>query len=322
MQASGAQGNRTERRTAYRVVRLVIALGFGFLLAGTLDVGRLAVGSIPGGAIVLTLAGLGAATGIGYAAALTRSPARRAQRRDAEAAALAHDLRSPLLAARAYLELLEEGAFGPLSPDGGEAAGRAAHATSRAQAMLDGWLLRFAQERAGAAATGPTRERADAARRGGLPGEPRADVQALAHDAIESMALEMTRVHAQVEIGQLPRVRADGEAVYRVLMNLVQNALRHREPERELQLAITAEARGELWEIAVSDNGPGIAPELRERLFEPGARGPSTDGSEGFGLGLATVRRLVQQNGGRVWIDSTTTEGTCVRLTLPALAPR
>lgn len=269
IEASVLLRGRAGHHTAHRVARLAIALAFGVVLAATIDVGRLAVGSVPGGAMALTLAGLSAAAAIGYAAARTRTPAQRRPRLDAEAAALAHDMRSPLLAARAYLDMMEEGAFGPLSADGADAAARAGHATSRAQAMLDGWLFRFASETRGVS-PGAAGERTKTTGGLGQRGEPVADVQALARDVIDSMALEMAQAHAQVEIGALPRVRADEDAVYRVLLNLAQNALRHRDPAVPLQLSISAEARGELWELAVSDNGPGITSGLRERLFEPG----------------------------------------------------
>ena len=62
----------------------------------------------------------------------------------------------------------------------------------------------------------------------------------------------------------------------------------------------------------------GIAPEQHGRVFEEGARGDGARALPGAGLGLATVRSLVAAQDGRVWIDPAVTDGTCIRVSLPA----
>jgi len=306
-----------------RMMRLAAALLIGMLAAATIDLGWHTILAAPGARIAVGVVALVAAASAGFTIGRLRLKELNAST-SVEASSIAHDLRSPLLAVRAYLELMEEGAFGPLTDEGREAAGRAAHAMTRAQAMLDGWLLSYATQQASAPMSGPmsgARRTSSLDAGVGLDGdgpETVADLTLIANDVRDALSMELADAGATLEIGQMPRVRADGQAMYRVLLNLVQNALRHRDGTAHLEIAISAARRSELWEIEVSDNGPGIAASLRVSAFEPGMRGPAAASTPGFGLGLSTVRRLVQQNGGRVWIDDSATGGASIRMTLPA----
>jgi signal transduction histidine kinase len=135
---------------------------------------------------------------------------------------------------------------------------------------------------------------------------------------LQSLAGGIAQSGATVEHGQLPIVRADAVALERVLVNLVVNAIVHARPGETPQIEVDAQQQGQGWLVSVRDHGPGIPEPVRDRAFEPGVRGFSPEGPAGFGLGLATVRRLVEQQGGRAWIDPDTSDGTCVRMLLPA----
>jgi signal transduction histidine kinase len=75
---------------------------------------------------------------------------------------------------------------------------------------------------------------------------------------------------------------------------------------------------GEFYLFCVADNGPGIPAVVRPRLFEPFVRGPGVEGrSEGSGLGLYFVRTIVEQGGGRIWVESTPGVGSCFWFTVP-----
>jgi two-component system sensor kinase FixL len=67
-------------------------------------------------------------------------------------------------------------------------------------------------------------------------------------------------------------------------------------------------------EVAVHDTGPGLPPEVAKRLFEPFV----TDKSEGMGLGLSISHRIIEAHGGRLWVESDPSGGTCFRFSLPA----
>ena len=107
--------------------------------------------------------------------------------------------------------------------------------------------------------------------------------------------------------------RANPPQIYRVLQNLVQNAV--EAVDENGRIRITAEEVSEdAVGIRIEDSGPGVPEEIRERLFEPFA---SFNKSGGTGLGLAVVKKIVEEHGGRVWEERRDLKGACFHLTLP-----
>lgn len=109
-------------------------------------------------------------------------------------------------------------------------------------------------------------------------------------------------------------VLVDPDQLFRVLLNLAQNALEAM-GERGGELRITATLGAELLEIEVADTGPGIPDQVRARLFEPFAGSSKTAGN---GLGLAICRELMRAHGGEIELGGTSEHGTVFRLWLPA----
>jgi signal transduction histidine kinase len=113
------------------------------------------------------------------------------------------------------------------------------------------------------------------------------------------------------------RLRADSDIMRRLLMNLLDNALRHAPPETTVSVSTTRHADG--VEIRVSDQGTGVPPELKERIFEPFVQaegaGPRVQTRTGRGLGLAFCRLAAEAHGGRIWIeDAAPGAAFCVKL--------
>jgi len=145
----------------------------------------------------------------------------------------------------------------------------------------------------------------------------------LLRDTIEAMRpqadAEGVVVRAELD-GEIAPTRGNPEQLQRVLFNLIQNAIRHTPADGSV--VVRAEpAPGPAVEIEIADSGSGIAPELRERIFDPFVQGPSrVAGANGSsGLGLAIARAIVEAHGGRIWLADTT-PGTHVRFSLPAAA--
>jgi two-component system osmolarity sensor histidine kinase EnvZ len=111
--------------------------------------------------------------------------------------------------------------------------------------------------------------------------------------------------------GARPAVNADAEALRRVLDNLLQNALRHC----GARVRVTVGCRAGWGHVRVADDGPGVAPADRERIFRPGDRGSAPRGP-GRGLGLAIAREVAETNGGRLTLDAVG-GGASFRLSLP-----
>ena len=118
----------------------------------------------------------------------------------------------------------------------------------------------------------------------------------------------------RVSIGDI-RVRAERSLLEQILSNLVQNAIRYRSSEGALEVSIRASRIDGRVELAVTDNGIGIAPEHHERIFSLFQR-LQTDDYEGTGIGLALARRAAELLGGSLTVRSSPGQGSTFVLTL------
>jgi signal transduction histidine kinase len=98
----------------------------------------------------------------------------------------------------------------------------------------------------------------------------------------------------------------------------VRNAIKYMGARPTRKIVVRASPAGHFARLEVEDTGPGIPAEIKATLFEPFVRGPHED-VNGTGLGLATVKRLVESHGGRVGVESTLGAGTLFWVELPLL---
>lgn len=115
----------------------------------------------------------------------------------------------------------------------------------------------------------------------------------------------------------LPRVRGDSQRLYQVMSNLVGNAVKYTPNGGHIIVGLHGEADQILFEV--SDTGYGIPQEAQARIFERFYRvaGSSSIDATGTGLGLALVKSIVEQHGGRVWVTSQVGQGSTFRVSLP-----
>jgi signal transduction histidine kinase/HAMP domain-containing protein len=111
----------------------------------------------------------------------------------------------------------------------------------------------------------------------------------------------------------LPLIDVDRDMISRVVQNLVGNAIKFTPANGTITIA--AEPHDGEMLVTVKDTGPGIAPDVRDRLFQKFATGKQK--GRGSGLGLAFSRLAVEAHGGRIWVESTSGEGTTFKFTLP-----
>lgn len=203
---------------------------------------------------------------------------------------VSHDLRTPLAAMRAMTEALEDG----LAVDPERYRRQIGSEIDRMVRMVDD-LFELSRIHAGSWQLRP---------------EP-LSVLDLVSEAVAA-ADPVARTRGVVLVGEVPdgvEVVADPGGLARVLSNLVMNAIRHT--ERGGRVVVSATARGELVEVAVSDGCGGIARTDLERVFDVGwqagvARTPERGepGGRGAGLGLAIVRGIVEAHAGRVSVEN------------------
>lgn len=213
--------------------------------------------------------------------------------------ALGHDLRAPLANINSFVQLMQEG---------GIPASQSPHVLERMRFNADVMSRLIA-------------DLLELSRIGIRP-EPPEDIASadVAREALRLLETKVAAKGAQVVVQEgLPRLRYPRNRLLQVFSNLVDNALEHAGAEGRLRIELghsAGEQKGEhtFW---VRDNGAGIDPTEAEAVFLPFvSRTKKRTGSSG--LGLTIVRRIVEQNGGRVWVDSLPGRGATFYFTAPA----
>jgi signal transduction histidine kinase len=234
-----------------------------------------------------------------FADELSARVAAAARTHTAFVAVASHELRTPLTALRGFAELLARRRFAP--EEVARLAAIMTRETERLARIVEDLLDLSRLERG----EGPQLAR--------VPVDAAAAIEA----TVEVLRTAAPRHQLTVSCDPaLPAVDADPDALARVLRNLVGNAIKYAPPGTVV--LVRARAHGSMVEIAVEDQGPGIAPEALPRLFEPYYRAPGAEAmAPGTGLGLAVVKALVEAHGGRAVVDSERGKGTRVSFTLP-----
>ena len=158
---------------------------------------------------------------------------------------------------------------------------------------------------------------------GGVSGSDKRQVDTLDLSAFvdEAARLLMPKalrrnVHIRTEIAPGLRVTGDRGNLWSIVWNLATNAVEALPPGGTVRLELRP--RGNRIELAVADNGPGMVPEVLDRVFEP----YFTTKETGTGLGLAMVKRSVEEMGGHVAVESQPSRGTCFTIELPLASGR
>lgn len=120
-----------------------------------------------------------------------------------------------------------------------------------------------------------------------------------------------------IEIKKLPTVQADETAIRQVLQNLISNAIKYRDPERKLAISITSCSSADKDTICVSDNGIGIHKDFQETIFLFLKRLHSKSAIEGCGIGLSVCKKLIENHGGEIWVESEVNKGAQFFFSIP-----
>ena len=140
----------------------------------------------------------------------------------------------------------------------------------------------------------------------------------VADEIVQALAALLKETGGRVTIDQLPTVRANRTQISLLFQNIVENALKYREPGRvpEIHISGTDNPPGQIT-VMFEDNGQGIDVAFQDRIFEMFKRLHRKDEVAGFGLGLTLCRRIALNHGGDIEVRSQPGEGSCFSVVLP-----
>lgn len=140
------------------------------------------------------------------------------------------------------------------------------------------------------------------------------------HTLLSAMCRDVTHrlqeIGGEIEVAPLPEISSDRLALEQIFSNLIDNAIKYRNSDRQVRIRIDSEDRGAFVAIRVTDNGRGVDAKDHERIFELFRRAGIQD-RPGEGIGLAHVRTMVRRLGGTIRVDSELGRGTTFTIILP-----
>jgi signal transduction histidine kinase len=222
--------------------------------------------------------------------------------------AVSHEMRTPLTIVHAAVDNLVEGLLGPLAKKQQEVLALAQRNLRRLTRIVND-LLDLSRLESGRAKMERKPLRADR----------------LVHEVVQNLSVaeegRKVDIRLQLDAG-LPAVYADPDLFVQVLLNLLDNARRYA--KSRIEVKASSEAAGKEVVFAVLDDGPGIAQEDVGRLFTKFVqlnRPAGGGGYKGTGLGLAICKEIVEQHGGRIWVETASGKGAAFYFMLPTSAP-
>ena len=211
-----------------------------------------------------------------------------------------HDLRQPLRTVRSYVSLIEESLDDKLDGETREFMDFIRDGVRRMDALITDLLAYSRVGRAGK--------------------DQPVDTGRAANLAIVDLQSEVDDCGAHVHLpDKMPVVLGDAGELTRLFQNLIGNAVKYRSPENRPEVTVTVVDNGELWEFTIADNGIGVPPEHAERVFGIFQRLHARDEYEGTGIGLAICRKVVERQGGRIWVEPNPGGGTVFHFTWPKM---
>ena len=209
-----------------------------------------------------------------------------------------HDLQEPLRMVAAYTQLLAERYRGKLDDNADKYIGYAVEGALRMQTLI---LDLLAFSRVGRAETDLKNGECNAA----------------INIALANLRSAIEESGAVVAHDQLPAVAVDPTQLVQLFQNLIGNAIKFRSRESPV-IRVSAEKQDAIWLFAVADNGIGILPQYKDKIFVIFQRLHTREEYSGNGVGLAICKKIVEHRGGKIWVESEPGCGATFHFTLPA----
>ncbi|MDF3023600.1 MAG: his Kinase domain protein [Alphaproteobacteria bacterium] len=210
---------------------------------------------------------------------------------------VSHDMQEPIRAVANFSSLLWHQYESKLDPAGQKYLTIITDSAKRLQAMVSD-LLEYARVGQGARA------------------REKADVNQLMQYVLDNLKVTIEEHSAEVTYTTLPVLQAYPVQFMSLLQNLINNAIKYQAAGKVPHVRVAAEDKGDHYLFSVGDNGIGIEPGNLEKIFEPFKRLHSYQEYNGTGLGLAVCKKIVDNHGGRIWVESVPGTGSVFYFTV------
>lgn len=145
------------------------------------------------------------------------------------------------------------------------------------------------------------------------------DCNILLKEIIADLDAVIKENNATVSFDRLPVINGYSTEMKQLFQNLISNAIKFHKPDEQPQISISGIKENGHWKFVCRDNGIGIPPEHRERIFVIFQRLHTRNQYEGSGIGLANCKKIVELHGGNIWVESLPGEGSTFHFTIPNL---
>jgi PAS domain S-box-containing protein len=146
------------------------------------------------------------------------------------------------------------------------------------------------------------------------------DLQTVLREVQANLKISIDESKARVSYCGLPSIKANYSEMVQLFQNLISNAIKYRSQEPPQINISYSGLEGDQWLFAVKDNGIGIDPQYKERIFGMFQRLHPKSEYSGTGIGLAICKKIVEQHSGRIWVESQPGQGSTFYFTLSAQA--
>lgn len=208
-----------------------------------------------------------------------------------------HDLQEPLRMVASFTQLLEARYKDKLDAEGLEYIGFAVDGAKRMQSLIND-LLAYSR------VTSVTNEL-----------QP-VDMRKVLDEVLFNLEINIEENHAVISKEPLPVIFADYSQMVRVFQNLIGNAIKYR-TKKTPKIHISAVKEDKYWLFGIKDNGIGIEPEYTNKIFDIFRRLHTKEEYDGTGVGLAITKKIIENHGGKIWVESEPGKGSTFYFTIP-----
>ncbi|MGK7890607.1 MAG: ATP-binding protein [Leptolyngbyaceae cyanobacterium] len=209
-----------------------------------------------------------------------------------------HDLQEPLNQVANFVQLLEMRYDEELDEDGKEFIGFAVEGVSLMQTLIDDVLAYSKVDLTG------------------LEWEL-TEVETALEQALGNLRGRITEANAVITHDPMPTIVADGTQLMQLFQNLIGNAIKFRKPDVTPEIHVSVKRQDDHWLFSIQDNGIGLDPQFRDRIFVIFQRLHTRDEYLGSGMGLAICKKIVECHRGQIWVESQLGEGATFYFTIP-----